>query len=705
MPFRPNIDDTLTIEGASYRVVEHPSAAGLPYGQEGRQGVVYQLQAANGGYYALKVFKSQFRKPALVTLTSRLEAFADIRGLEVCRRVILSPRFHASLLRQHPDLMYAVLMPWVAGPTWMDVVLESRPLSVDQSLTLARALAGLLTEMEEQGLAHCDLSAPNLLLPRLASESGVSVALVDIEQMYGPELDRPLQIPAGSAGYAHKTASVGLWNAEADRFAGALLLSEILGWCDEQVRQAANGESYFDPSEIQRPSARYDVLRASLERRWGSGIARLLERAWASDTLADCPSCGEWLVALPETPAAASSVQAAPMPAAPPAPIDGARALLELASMLRGQGNRDGALTAYRRALDLLAPGDALASEVRLLIADLDHGTAVKPTAPQPAPTRTSEADQQPSRRRMWPLALLLIVILGLIASTAGFFQVQAAQHASATTAAQAQLAQAATTAQAQQVALAATTQAETTATARADLTSTAQVAATRVMAAQVMAQQEQTATAQLAATATALVTAQQAHGTATASAAQATQQAQTAAQAAQETQQAQATAAQAAQATQQAKAAAQAAQETQQAQAAAAQAAQATQQAQAAAQAAQATQQATPKGEISNFRIVEEGSSRLVFAVDYSYSGPPANLSLGSECPSWQIIDVMCNISSANIAPGHGTAQVQIDYENRGLTTSFTSNSIEATIIRWEGNSGYPVAQVKFSYTKTWSP
>src|SRR5689334_2477951 len=102
MPFRPNINDILSIDGASYCITEHPAAPSMPYGQEGRQGIVYQLRGADATLHALKVFKLRFRTPALVMLTSRLSTFDDIRGLDVCRRLVLSPRRHSDLLREHP---------------------------------------------------------------------------------------------------------------------------------------------------------------------------------------------------------------------------------------------------------------------------------------------------------------------------------------------------------------------------------------------------------------------------------------------------------------------------------------------------------------------------------------------------------------------------------------------------------------------------
>jgi hypothetical protein len=44
MPFRPNVHDEPTIDGITYRIAEHPAAPGMPYGQEGRARIVYQLR-------------------------------------------------------------------------------------------------------------------------------------------------------------------------------------------------------------------------------------------------------------------------------------------------------------------------------------------------------------------------------------------------------------------------------------------------------------------------------------------------------------------------------------------------------------------------------------------------------------------------------------------------------------------------------------
>jgi len=317
MPFHPQVGDQLTIDSVTYCVAEHPAAPGIPYGQAGRRAIVYALtsppapsplppggrgegvaaSAAGGGVRAraaLKVFNPRFRVPALVLVAQNLAPYAALPGLQVCQRTVLIPEKHKDLLQQHPDLTYAVLMPWIEGSTWMEVMIEKRALTAEESLALARSLAGILADLEGRGLAHCDLSGPNVILPPGEGQ----VVLVDLEDMYGPRFAQPEVLPGGSPGYAHKTAPQGLWGPEADRFAGAVLLAEMLCWHDERVREAAWGEQYFAPEEMQQDTERYRLLVEVMRGRWGEGVAELFERAWGSDVLEDCVTFGEWMIGL-----------------------------------------------------------------------------------------------------------------------------------------------------------------------------------------------------------------------------------------------------------------------------------------------------------------------------------------------------------------------------------------------------------------------
>jgi len=369
MAFHPQVGEELLIKDVTYQIVEHPAAPGIPYGQEGRQAIVYQLVAEGGEKRALKVFKARYRLPALVALADKLAPFAELPGLQVCQRTVLSARRYGNLLRQHPDLTYAVLMSWVEGPTWMEVLLEERDLTSEQSLALARSLAEILSGMEERGLAHCDLSGPNVMLPMLAG--GESLELVDVEQLYGPGLERPELLPGGSPGYAHRSAPDGLWSSTADRFAGAVLLAEMLGWCDERVRQAAWGENYFDPQEMQEETKRFRTLVAVLQERWGDGVASLFERAWRSETLWDCPTFGEWLVALPEEVPVSRVVTLETKARVGEGP-EAVQSLVHLARRFEEQGQIAAALEAYREAHATAPAGSGLAEELALIVRDLE---------------------------------------------------------------------------------------------------------------------------------------------------------------------------------------------------------------------------------------------------------------------------------------------------------------------------------------------
>jgi hypothetical protein len=417
MPFQPNVHDELTIDGVTYRIAEHPAAPGIPYGQEGRAGIVYlepspspagreRGPGGEGSKAALKVFKPRFRLPFLVAQADRMAPFAALPGLRACQRTVLTPFRHADLLRQHPDLTYAVLMPWIEGPTWFDILMGKKLLPPQTSLDLARSLAQVLARMEEQGIAHCDLSGPNVMLPLLAGGTGVE--LVDLEGLYAPGMTRPQELSSGSAGYAQKQVAGGLWAPEADRFAGAVLLAEMLGWCDPQVVQAAWGESYFDPREMQQDCPRYRILMNSLQHNWGSRTAALFQQAWHSDTMTDCPTFGEWLVILPEQiPTAEESPAPDTGQGTSPGPdettLTEVRTLIQAGNRLREKGLYEGAQEIYRQARELAAaePGLAsLAHEITLTMQDLEaRQRELPPPTPVQARPTVREAPRSSPRQ------------------------------------------------------------------------------------------------------------------------------------------------------------------------------------------------------------------------------------------------------------------------------------------------------------------
>lgn len=428
MTFQLNAGEEITIDGISYTVGEHPMAPGVPYGQEGRQGIVYQLIPqieTSSGWKALKVFRQQFRNPKMVYLSENKRAYANLPGLMVCERIVLTPQQHNDVLSKSRDLLYAVVMPWIKGPTWMDVIMDKQELSKRESLLLARSLAKVLSGMEQNGLAHCDLSGANILLPKLVKdhiEDGFSyVELVDVEQMYTPRLEKPDIMLGGSSGYAGQKISSHLWSSHADRFAGAVLIAEMLGWCDGTVLQHSWGESYFSTEELQQKNDRYNILMNSLRSHWGEEVARLFEQAWESEELYQCPTFGDWLIALmgldqnsdmalikesnddkEATSLPQASVEKGLSPIAQSVMLEPVleerdstiyNDQIKEAEKLEKQGDLEGALSIYRDIQKTLPSQSNLAQDLKMLIVNLESvnkGTTKIHTHPKPKSVKKS---------------------------------------------------------------------------------------------------------------------------------------------------------------------------------------------------------------------------------------------------------------------------------------------------------------------------
>ena len=327
MEFRPEVGDPIFLDLPLF-FTEHPAAPGLPYGQKGRRGTVYQVEvAADHSLHALKVFTDFFQDERNALSAARLASFAGMPGLQACYRKVIIPQRYPDLIQAYPQLLYGVMMPWIHGDTWCDLVNALEPLYPDQCLLLARDLVGVLIEMEKRAIAHCDLSGANLLL----TLNPIKVNLVDVEEIYSPDLVSPdsRKLPAGTPGYAHATAAGGLWNRYADRFAGAVLIAEFLGWSSESVRQKSYEYQYFDQKEVQTNSPRFQLLRETIRRLWGRQTADAFSHAWFSQQLENCPSFSDWIsilnglaTAAPQQPAAAQSAAPFESPAAPPTLVE-----------------------------------------------------------------------------------------------------------------------------------------------------------------------------------------------------------------------------------------------------------------------------------------------------------------------------------------------------------------------------------------------
>ena len=159
-------------------------------------------------------------------------------------------------------------------------------------LQIARSFLNAVCSLETNGLAHCDLSNNNFIIDTNQSY----VELIDIEDMYAPELPRPVpDISYGTPGYRnHWIAENGLWGPESDRFASAILCAEILTWQNKEIRALKGGEtSFFNEDEIGSKCERFQLMQVCLEN-LDPRLSKLFQTAWYSKEISQCPPVREW---------------------------------------------------------------------------------------------------------------------------------------------------------------------------------------------------------------------------------------------------------------------------------------------------------------------------------------------------------------------------------------------------------------------------
>lgn len=302
--FSPRLGAQVHIGSSAYGFMPHPlfpADMDEVFVIEGGEALIYQLQhLTTGELWALKVSKPSYRGEHIARAAEALAPYANLPGLYLGHRVCITRQAFPQLVAQYPDLEFAVLMPWITGRTWAGFLGDaaaSAAYTPQHARDLATAAAQVLWDLEAHHLAHTDVAGGNVILaPDLKR-----VELLDIENLYMPNAPVPARRSLGSPGYQHRNLdSQGQWRAEGDRFAGAILLMEMLVWWDPGVRaQIQEGsESLFQPRELQEVgTAKWQAVRDAL---WAvcQPALRLFDAAWASSDLAACPELSAWALAL-----------------------------------------------------------------------------------------------------------------------------------------------------------------------------------------------------------------------------------------------------------------------------------------------------------------------------------------------------------------------------------------------------------------------
>jgi hypothetical protein len=295
--------------------MQHPSAeVAMAWAASGARATVFNVSEGRQSW-ALKVFKRRFRSEHQSTHGARISKLKGLPGLRAAERLVIA--LDDPAVQKHPDLAYAVFMPWITGSTWFDTLAEARSgeryLEPAVALRLCHAFLSVMTGLAEYGLAHTDVASGNVVI----DPQQCTVELIDLEEMFGPGFPQPSQLNRGSPGYAHpETAHPnfgGFWSAESDRFATAVLAAEILALADPRlVEIAGTAGGFFDEGELQGDSPRARSLRKHLHLICPP-FGALFDRAWTAPTVAVCPSVGELLSTLAAVIRDVPALDSAPM--------------------------------------------------------------------------------------------------------------------------------------------------------------------------------------------------------------------------------------------------------------------------------------------------------------------------------------------------------------------------------------------------------
>jgi hypothetical protein len=286
--FEPEANDTLVLFGEEYAIQPHPSASDLPFSSEGRRATVCQLRNSSDDCFALKVFKKRFRSPALMQSVDRLSRVGTFEGMLAAKRRMLLP--DGPEARKCNDLSYAMLMPWMVGETWFDILQKTQAgyyLRKSSAIHLCYRFLRVVAGLERALIAHTDISPGNVVL----DFSHQSVQLLDLEEIYTPNAEPPAELIKGTLGYRHQTADDGktLWCVEGDRYSAAIVAAELLILSNQNLAQLASEDGFFmDHCRSDIGKYRYKVAES-----WLSSVAPefadLFKHSWACSTLARCP--------------------------------------------------------------------------------------------------------------------------------------------------------------------------------------------------------------------------------------------------------------------------------------------------------------------------------------------------------------------------------------------------------------------------------
>jgi hypothetical protein len=288
--FDPGIGEPLSLFGETFTFQPHPAAPAIRYSAEASRATVYQVASIKSGeLFALKVFRQRFRDPGLVEVQKRLERLGSLPGLSAARRRVVLPSEPAA--SDFPELQFAMLMPWIQGTTWFDLLIAARDrgyhLPLREAIRLCEQFLLIVRELEQRKAAHADISPGNVVV----DAARFQIELLDLEELYLPGVQPPVAPILGSTGYRHPSAAAsgGAWREEGDRYASAVMAAEILVLANPALARLAADEGYF-AEDRDSDLGRDRFARAEP---WLHKVApeflEVFRQSWTAPSLAECP--------------------------------------------------------------------------------------------------------------------------------------------------------------------------------------------------------------------------------------------------------------------------------------------------------------------------------------------------------------------------------------------------------------------------------
>ncbi len=286
--FRPKPNDVLELFGEEYVVQAHAASPNLVHAAEGKAARVYKVRSGQGSIYALKVFKAQFRNAELVEMALRLGALKHVEGLQAAERRVLTGSDDA--VARFAELQYAMLMPWVTGITFNDLLIVAGKAGhlydTSSALRFGRRFLSVMSEIEKARIVHGDVAPGNVMLNMKSGR----VELLDLEDIYMPGQRAPEQLPVATAGYNHPAPSLGnKWTASADRYATAVLAAEILLLSVPELAIEATDAGVFLGNRTTAQGELRFARCSPILRSIAPEFANRFEHAWNAQSLDACP--------------------------------------------------------------------------------------------------------------------------------------------------------------------------------------------------------------------------------------------------------------------------------------------------------------------------------------------------------------------------------------------------------------------------------